>query len=90
MSGPKELGTRLAAWSASLVVASGFVAGLSVLLTEGRAAAFLLDRNSPVFAYPFTIQNLMWLIFFGALGELAVRYRRRPARMGSARERPAA
>ena len=76
MSGPKELGTRLAAWSASLVAASGFVGGLSLLLTEGRAAAFLLDRNSPVFTYPFTIQNLMWLIFFGALGELTVRYRR--------------
>ncbi|MXX74891.1 MAG: flagellar motor protein [Holophagales bacterium] len=67
---------RLAAWSASLVVAIGFVSGLSLLLTEGGAAAFLLDRNSPVFNYPFTIQNLMWLIFFGALGELVVRYRR--------------
>ncbi len=76
VSGPKELGARLAAWGASLVVASGFVACLSLLLTEGRAAAFLLDRNSPVFTYPFTIQNLMWLIFFGALGELAVRHRR--------------
>ena len=76
MSGSNELGTRLAAWSASLVVAVGFVSGLSLLLTEGGAAAFLLDRNSPVFNYPFTIQNLMWLIFFGALSELVVRHRR--------------
>ncbi len=76
MSGPGELGSRLAAWGAALVAACGFVGGLSLLFTEGRAAAFLLDRNSPVFTYPFTIQNLMWLIFFGALGEVAVRYRR--------------
>lgn len=76
MNGPPELRTRLAAWGTSMVAAGVFVGGLSLLLTEGRAAAFLLDRNSPVFTYPFTIQNLMWLVFFGALGELAVRYRR--------------
>ena len=76
MSGPNELGTRLLAWGGAVIAGCGFIGGLSLLLAEGRAAAFLLDRNSPVFSYPFTIQNLMWLIFFGALGEVAVRLRR--------------
>ena len=71
-----ELRTRLTAAGASLALALVFVTVLSLLLTEGRFADFLLDRNSPVFAYPFTIQNLMWLLFFGAGGELWVRFQR--------------
>lgn len=67
---------RLTSWTAALAAALGFIGVMSLLLTHGRAAAFLLDRNSTVFDYPFTIQNLMWLIFFGALGELTVRHRR--------------
>jgi len=53
-----------------------FLGVMSFLLTEGRFAHFLLDRNSTVFAYPLTIQNGMWLLFFGALGEIWVRLRR--------------
>ena len=71
-----ELSHHVAAWAVSLACAFGFIGVMSLLLTDGRAAAFLLDRNSTVFDYPFTIQNLMWLIFFGALGELTVRHRR--------------
>ena len=76
MTGWSELRWRLAAWGAAVVVALGFIAGLSLILTDGRAAAFLLDRDSTVFDYPFTIQNLMWLVFFGAMGEVTVRHRR--------------
>ena len=76
MSGANELHYRLAAWALSVARASGFIGIMSLLLTDGRNAAFLLDRNSTVFDYAFTIQNLMWLIFFGALAEVAVRHRR--------------
>ena len=74
--GANELPHRLTAWAAALVAGVCFIGVMSLLLTDGRTAAFLLDRNSTVFAYPFTIQNLMWLIFFGALAEVAVRHRR--------------
>ena len=41
----------------------------------GRFAGdFLLDRNTTSFPYPFTLQNLMWLVFFLTCGELLVRY----------------
>ncbi len=71
-----ELRERLTAAAVSGSLAIVFLAVLSLLLTEGRFADFLLDRNSTVFAYPFTIQNGMWLLFFGALGEAWVRLRR--------------
>lgn len=50
-----------------------FVGVMSVLLPDGFFAGFLLDRNSR-FPYPFTIQNIMWLVFFIGAGELLVRY----------------
>lgn len=34
----------------------------------------LLDKNTVSFPYPFTIQNLMWLVFFIGAGELCVRH----------------
>ena len=67
---------RLAAWGAGLAAAVVFIAVAGLILTEGRAADLLLDRNSTVFPYPITIQNVMWLIFFGALGEVVIRHRR--------------
>ena len=76
MSSANELHHRLSAWTLSVACAIGFIGIMSLLLTDGRVAAFLLDRNSTVFDYPFTIQNLMWLIFFGALAEVVVRHRR--------------
>ena len=74
MTGTNELSRRLAAWAAALIGALVFVAVAGLILTDGSAAAFLLDRNSAVFNYPFTIQNLMWLVFFGAMAEVAVRH----------------
>ena len=38
------------------------------------AADLLLDRNTQSFPYPFTIQNVMWIVFFVAAGELFVRH----------------
>ena len=69
------MGTRAAAWAGSFVAGLVWVGLLSVALpagTDSYAAALLLDRNAAV--YPFTVQNLMWLVFFLAAGELMVRY----------------
>ena len=76
MFGTNESNHRLIVRIAFMAGAIGFIGVLSLLLTDGRAAAFLLDRNSTVFDYAFTIQNLMWLVFFGALAELTIRHRR--------------
>lgn len=49
---------------------------LSYLIPAGHdsvAADLLLDRNTRIFPYPFTIQNVMWLVFCTAGGELLVR-----------------
>lgn len=51
-----------------------FVALLTGLLS-GRAAVLVLDYPSLHFPYPFTIQNIMHVIFFVGLGELYVRWR---------------
>ena len=40
-----------------------------------KAAEIILDRQSTLFPYPFTIQNVMLLLFFLGLGELCLRQR---------------
>ena len=69
-----------------LVMGAAVVAGLIVvallsLALKGRAAVLLLDHPSAHFLYPFTIQNMMHVVFFVGLGELFVRWR-----MGSREE----
>ena len=72
----------------SLIAGVLFVALLTILLPseeqlellqpgedKGMMADFLLDRNTKIFSYPFTIQNLSWLIFFGGCGLLWIRIR---------------
>ena len=49
--------------------------GFLTLVLSGRAAVLMLDHPSLDFLYPFTIQNIMHVIFFVALGELFVRWR---------------
>jgi biopolymer transport protein ExbB/TolQ len=49
--------------------------GLLTVTLSGRAAVLVLDHPSVHFLYPFTIQNVMHVIFFVALGELFVRWR---------------
>ncbi|MGZ5021673.1 MAG: MotA/TolQ/ExbB proton channel family protein, partial [Chthoniobacterales bacterium] len=56
------------------VLAVLFIAFLSLILS-GRAAVLLLDKPSQHFVYPFTIQNLMHVVFFVGLAELFVRWR---------------
>ena len=43
-------------------------------VSERFAGDLLLDRYTDSFKYPFTLQNLMWLVFFLSAGELLVRY----------------
>ena len=61
-----------------LVLASSLLGGCMALaaagsLIDGAAADFLFDKRSNFFRYPFTIQNLMWLIFAAGIGEIGVR-----------------
>ena len=69
-----------------LVMGASVIAGLVViallsLALKGRSAVLLLDHPSAHFMYPFTIQNMMHVVFFIGLGELYVRWR-----MGSREE----
>lgn len=59
---------------ASITLAMGGLAiGLMGLLPNS-ATVILLDKGSSFFPYPFTIQNLMWLVMFIGLGECYVRH----------------
>ena len=68
------MNTQMVALVSSLAVALLWVGLLSWLLPESTAANLLLDRNTQISVYPFTIQNLMWVVFFVATGELLVRH----------------
>jgi len=59
-------------------VACGLIAFFSIALgKDNRLAIFWLDYGSnSEFPYPFTIQNVMHLLFFVGLGELLVRWNR--------------
>lgn len=62
---------------ASLLVGIVLVGALSWVFPAGddsMAAELLVDRNTRIFPYPFTIQNVMWLAFCVAAGELVVRH----------------
>lgn len=82
-TGWKKRLSAAALWSAphrplvmGAAVLAGFVAvGLLTLALKGRAAVLLLDHPSAHFMYPFTIQNMMHVVFFIGLGELFVRWR---------------
>jgi biopolymer transport protein ExbB/TolQ len=67
---PKRSQTILLSLSVGVVV----IAFLSLVLS-GRTAVLVLDKPSQHFIYPFTIQNLMHLVFFVGLGDLFVRWR---------------
>ncbi len=65
----------------SLLAGVAFIA-LATLILRGRSAVLLLDYGSKHFPYPFTIQNIMHLVFFIGLGELFVRWRSGLREMG--------
>ncbi len=76
----------------TMVLAAGaallFIAFLTLVLPKhGRAATLILDRTSPHFPYPFTIQNFEHLFFFIGLGELFVRWRVGAREIGFLRRR---
>ena len=82
MTDAEERRWRLRAWGWGLAAALLFISITSLLLTDGWTAAFLFDRGSTVFPYPLTIQNLMWLLFAGGMGEAATRYHRARLEVG--------
>ena len=65
---------RLIVFMSAIGAGVVFIALLSLLLSEGFFADFLLDRNSKFMPYPVTVQNIMWLVFFVGAGELLLRY----------------
>ena len=63
---------RLVVLIVSLVTAVLVIALLARVLPEGGAAILLDIRRS---TWPLTVQNILWLVFFAGLGELAIRWR---------------
>ncbi len=67
---------RLVSAATALVLSGVLIAILSFLLPyeEGEVslAAILLDRGSGI--YPFTVQNLMWVVFGVGISEAAIRF----------------
>ena len=56
----------------SLVTALVVIALLTKILPP-EAAAILLDIKRS--SWPFTVQNILWVVFFIGLGELSIRWR---------------
>lgn len=69
--------TRIQVMGIAVLFGAVFVAILSFSLPDDSfASAFLIDRLTRIAPYPFTIQNLMWLLFSAGMGDLYIRYRR--------------
>ena len=69
--------SRAALLAGSLAAGVCWIALLTLLLPDGFAADLALDRDpqwGEQIPYPFTIQNLMWIVFFLTAGELVVRH----------------
>ena len=60
--------------ASSVALAVICIAALTGIL-GGRTAQIVLDNPSPHFPYPFTIQNIMHMVFFIGLGDMFVRWR---------------
>ena len=71
-----ETNQRLIAFGVSTVIGVIAIALMSITFTDANSpwGAFLLDLHTKSFTYPFTIQNLMWLMFFIGCGELWGRF----------------
>jgi biopolymer transport protein ExbB/TolQ len=71
-----ELPDRATMMPLSIIAGVLFILVMTIILpSDGRTAQLLLDRHSPHFPYPFTIQNFEHLFFFIGLGELFTRSR---------------
>lgn len=76
-AGDEHIPFRAVALFGSLLLGIALIGVLSYVFPAGDdsvGAELLLDRNTRIFPYPFTIQNLMWLAFCMAAGELLVRH----------------
>ncbi len=71
-----ELEQRLKVSGVSLLGGVTFIAIMTFIFghPDSAAGAFLLDRYTANFLYPFTLQNAMWLMFWVGCGELWVRF----------------
>ncbi len=58
----------------ALAIGVAFITLLSLLPLSELFAKLLDKGRGSIFLYPFTIQNLMWCIFFAGLGELYYRH----------------
>lgn len=74
---------RMAAALSALIFAFAFIGLLSVIVMlledasgESPIGSILLGMGSSTNIYPFTIQNIMWFLFFLGASELWVRYNR--------------
>ncbi len=68
---------RVSAFFLALLAGVAYLTVMSFVYPAGdpsQLADFLFDRNTELFSYPFTLQNLMWLVFFVGFGELSVRF----------------
>lgn len=73
------MNTRLGIFLGAIVLSVLWIAILDFLIpspvddSEHFAAELLLSRGSESLSHPFSIQNLMWIVFFIGAGELLVR-----------------
>lgn len=72
------MGDRAMVFVGSVLAGVSWIVVLSALLwntqEDALLPALLLDFHSRTFPYPFTIQNLMWIVFFVGAGELVLRH----------------
>ncbi len=61
---------------ASLIIGCLFIGLMTLLFGDSTVGIVMLDSQSSVFYYPFTIQNLSYMLFFIGLGELFARWHR--------------
>ena len=71
-----ETNQRLIAFGVSAVIGVIAIVLMSIAFDDQKSltGAFLLDRHTKNFPYPFTIQNVMWIMFFIGCGELWGRF----------------
>jgi len=68
-----SLSRRTIAVFVSIALGCVFIAVLHYSLSD-TFAEILLDKNTQLGTYPFTIQNLQWMVFFVGMGEIVVRF----------------
>ncbi len=86
---------RMICMLAALVVAIVFISLCCLLvpvpLETVEAKLYMMDilfdRRTDSFPFPFTVQNVMWLLFFVGLGDLWVRYQRAKRESNQLREK---